>query len=153
MNNIYPDSSNTSPLNNFIDKTRNSISNLSNTVSDSVASNVNNISNSVASNVNNISNSVASNINTPINAPAEFSFSNTLIAKFAFLILVVIVFLFLLNLGITIIQYFTTPSTSPTIIKGMIDGNTPLTIPQDPGNSDSKLILRSNNESEGLEFT
>jgi len=153
MNNIYPESSNTSPLNNFIDNTRNSISNLSNTVSDTVSSNVSNISNTVASNVNSISDSVASNINTPIDAPSDFSYSNTLIAKFAFLILVVIVFLFLLNLGITMIQYFTSPSTSPTLIDGMIDGNVPLTIPQDPSNSDSKLILRSNNESEGLEFT
>lgn len=153
MNNIYPESSNTTPFNNFIDKTRNSISNFSNTVSDTVSNNVNNISDSVSSNVNSISESVVSNINTPIDAPSDFSYSNTLIAKFAFLILVVIVFLFLLNLGITLIQYFTTPSTSPTLIQGMIDGNVPLTIPQDPNNSESKLILRSNNESEGLEFT
>ena len=35
----------------------------------------------------------------------------------------------------------------------MIDGTNSMIIPQDPKNTDSKPIYRSNNESEGLEFT
>ena len=58
-----------------------------------------------------------------------------------------------MNLGISIINYFTTPSKSPFIINGMIDGSVQMIVTQDPKNSESKTIYRSNNESEGLEFT
>lgn len=88
-----------------------------------------------------------------VGATAGFLYSNTIIAKFAFIILVLIVFLFLMNLGISIIHYFTKPSETPYIIDGMIDGTTQMIIPQDPKNMESKPIFRSNNESEGLEFT
>jgi len=88
-----------------------------------------------------------------VGATTGFLYSNTIIAKFAFIILVLIVFLFLMNLGISIINYFTTPSKSPFIINGMIDGSVQMIVTQDPKNSESKTIYRSNNESEGLEFT
>jgi hypothetical protein len=120
-----------------------------NNATNSIKSTVNSISNTVSSGVNQFSN----NINTNVDAPEEFLYSNTLIAKFAFLILIVLVFLFLLNLGIMLIQYFTSPSNEPTIVPGMIDGNVSLSVSQDPTNVESKLILRSNNESSGLEFT
>ena len=86
-------------------------------------------------------------------ASSEFSYSNTIIAKVAFLILVVIVFMFLMNLGISLIGYFTSPNSNPYLIKGQIDGTSAVTIQQDPKNSASSLILRSNNQSKGLEFT
>ena len=88
-----------------------------------------------------------------VGATAGFLYSNTIIAKFAFLILVLIVFLFLMNLGISLIHYFTKPSETPFIIDGMIDGSTQMVIHQDPKNTESIPIYRSNNESEGLEFT
>ena len=88
-----------------------------------------------------------------VGATTGFLYSNTIIAKFAFIILVLIVFLFLMNLGISLIHYFTKPSGSPYLIDGMIDGTNSTIIPQDPKNTDSKPIYRSNNESEGLEFT
>jgi len=88
-----------------------------------------------------------------VGATTGFLYSNTIIAKFAFIILVLIVFLFLMNLGISLIHYFTKPSGSPYLIDGMIDGTNSMIIPQDPKNTDSKPIYRSNNESEGLEFT
>jgi len=86
-------------------------------------------------------------------ATSGFLNSNTLIAKFAFIILVLIVFLFLINLGISIIHYFTQASTDPYIIKGMISGSTAMTVSQNPKDTESKPIYKSNNESEGLEFT
>ena len=86
-------------------------------------------------------------------ATSGFLNSNPLIAKFAFIILVLIVFLFLINLGISIIHYFTQASTDPYIIKGMISGSTAMIVAQDPKNAESKPIYKSNNESEGLEFT
>ena len=88
-----------------------------------------------------------------VGATTGFLYSNTIIAKFAFIILVLIVFLFLINLGISMISYFKRPSHSPYIINGMIDGTNDMIIPQDPKNTESKPIYKSNNESEGLEFT
>lgn len=88
-----------------------------------------------------------------VGATTGFLYSNTIIAKFAFIILVLIVFLFLMNLGISLISYFTRPSSSPYIINGMIDGTDDMIISQDPKNAESKPIYKSNNESEGLEFT
>ena len=88
-----------------------------------------------------------------VGATTGFLYSNTIIAKFAFIILVLIVFLFLMNLGISMISYFTRPSGSPYIINGMIDGTNDMIVSQDPKNTESKPIYKSNNESEGLEFT
>ena len=134
-----------STLGNPLDKTMSLINNTTNTISSSI----DNLSKNVSENINQFSNAAS------VNADASSSYlsSNTLIAKFAFLILVIIVFLFLLNLGIMLIQYFYSPSEDPYLIKGMVSGTEPVTIPQDPNNSDSILINRSNNESTGLEFT
>ena len=100
--------------------------------------------------------STTNNLNEFSNQPdgnPQFNFSNTIIAKFAFLILVLIVFMFLINLGIMLIAYFTTPSSNPYIIKGMIDGTYGVVIPQDPKQKNSVTLLRSNNQSKGIEFT
>ncbi len=79
--------------------------------------------------------------------------SNTLVAKFAFLLLVVIVFVVLLRLGSWILGLLFTPSASPTIIDGMIDSKQMMIIPQDPGKKGAIPILRSVNDIDGLEFT
>jgi len=128
-----------------LDKTSNFISNTSNTISSSL----DNMSKNVSENINQFSNAAVVNPD----ASSSYLSSNTLIAKFAFLILVIIVFLFLLNLGIMIIQYFYSHSEDPYLIKGMTSGTNPVIIQQDPNNTDSILINRSNNESTGLEFT
>lgn len=83
----------------------------------------------------------------------DFLNSNTIVAKFVFLILVLIVFLILMNLGIFLIIYFTSPDKTPYIVKGLINGNSSRTIPQDPKKGNSVTIHRSNNEKEGIEFT
>jgi len=128
-----------------LDKTSDFISNTTNTL----ASGMDNVSRNVSNTISDFSD--RANVN--VDASTEYLSSNTLIAKFAFLILVIIVFLFLLNLGITIIQYFYRPGNDPYLIKGMKHGSDPITIHQDPNNNDSILINRSNNESTGLEFT
>ena len=88
-----------------------------------------------------------------VDAGNGFLQSNSIIAKFVFLLLVLLVFVFLLNLGIRLIGFFTSPSRSPYIVQGMIDGTYSMTITQDPKNTDSVAIYRSNNETTGLEFT
>ena len=75
-------------------------------------------------------------------ASSGFLNSNTLIAKFAFILLVLIVFLFLINLGITIIHYFPQASTDPYIINGLISGSTAMIVSQNPKNAESKNGLK-----------
>lgn len=123
--------------------------NFGNSVSDSVQS----ISGTVSESVNNFSDSAQASVDTTMEGSSDFLQSNTLFAKFAFVILVVIIFMLLLSLGIVLIQYFSTPSKSPYLVKGMAEGNGNLTISQDPQKSDSVTIQRSNNEKNGLEFT
>ena len=132
-----------------IQSTAAQISSSASAVGENISTAIDNISQAVSSNVSKFSEQAEAGMG----ASSGFLQSNTLIAKFAFLILVIIVFLFLLNLGITIIQYFKSTSNSPYLVKGMIVGNNSITIPQDPLNGDSILIKRSNNESTGLEFT
>ena len=83
----------------------------------------------------------------------EFMSSNTIVAKFVFLILVLIVFMILFNLGIYIISLFSVPSKDPYVVKGLINGNSYKVIPQNPKESDAITIHRSNNENKGIEFT
>jgi hypothetical protein len=83
---------------------------------------------------------------------SEFLNSNSLLAKFAFVVLALIVFLFLLNLGISLVSYFTRPSKSPYLIWGMKSGTDYTVITQDPG-SKNGITYRSNNQPSGAEFT
>jgi hypothetical protein len=123
------------------------------------------IQNSISSSLGNLSNTVSNlqgNLNSSLDefssksvvgASQEFLNSNSIIAKFVFIILVLIGFMFLTNLGIMLIGYFSQPSTSPYLINGMVDGNQGIIIPQDPTNANSISIFRSNNQSTGIEFT
>ena len=117
---------------------------------DNIGQSFNNISQSVSSSMNEFSNQASAGVE---DASSGFLNSNSIIAKFAFLILVIIVFLFVLNLGILVIQYFLSPGDSPYLIEGKMNGNKGITKNQDPKKNDSVLIKRSNNESTGIEFT
>ena len=123
-------------------------------------SNISQGANTVANNVNNFVSNMISNVNNTLDsfsngtgANSSFSTSNSIIAKFAFLVLIVIIFMFLLSLGISLISYFILPSNDPYIIKGMMDGSYPVRVPQNPNDSKSVPILKSNNQSTGMEFT
>jgi hypothetical protein len=83
----------------------------------------------------------------------EFLQSNSIVAKFAFLILVLILFMLLLSLGSSILGKIFSPSRDPILIDGMINSNQMMIIPQDPAIKGAKPIYRSNNKREGLEFT
>jgi len=85
--------------------------------------------------------------------PTGFLQTNTIIAKFVFLIIVIIGFLFLLNLGINFMNYLFAPTDNPYLVYGLQDGHKGVIIPQDPNASDFVPILRSNNEDSGIEFT
>jgi hypothetical protein len=90
------------------------------------------------------------------NANRENNFfeSNSLVAKFAFLLAVIFGFIILLKFGISLVSYFTSPSRSPHLIDGMVDAKNALIFPQDPnGNNRPVIIQRSVNANDGLEFT
>jgi len=119
-------------------------------VTESIGNSINNAKSSVSESFNEFSNQATAGVG----ASTQFLQSNTIIAKFVFIILVIIGFLVFLNLGVIMLSYFLSPSNSPFIIKGMIAGNNGLTFPQDPTKGDIRKIIKlSNNERTGLEFT
>ena len=130
---------------------------VANTV-DNVSGAASSVASSVTTNVNSASNYVKDSISSfgdsdLVGSSTSFLQSNTLIAKFAFLILVLIGFMILLNLGIKIIGYFSQPSGDPKLINGTMNAANEVVIPQDPKNTQSIPILRSNNQNKGLEFS
>jgi hypothetical protein len=84
---------------------------------------------------------------------SAFLDTNSMVAKFVFLIVVLIAFFLLMNLGIYFISLFTTVDKSPYIFKGMYATTKKIHIKQDPKLSDSKPIYRSNDANKGIEFT
>lgn len=83
----------------------------------------------------------------------EFMESNSLVAKFAFLLLILFLFVILLRVGIAILSYFFKPNQSPRLINGMVDATQMITFPQDPSGNGSVTIYRSQNANDGIEFT
>lgn len=91
--------------------------------------------------------------NTGSSGTQSFFESNSLVAKFAFLLLVLFGFVILLRIGISLISYFAKPSDSPKLIDGMVDASQMIIFNQDPTANNSATIYRSVNAAEGIEFT
>ena len=102
---------------------------------------------------NNYGSSSSSSGSGALQGTKAFLESNSLVAKFAFLLLVIILFVMLLRYGVALLNWIFTPSGSPHMIDGMIDSRHMLVIPQDPSKDGAKPILRSNNQRDGIEFT
>ena len=94
-----------------------------------------------------------SQVEAGASASQGFLQSNTIIAKFAFILMIVIAFIILFILGINLLQYFLSPPTAPYVVYGMIDGTNSKIIPTDPSKMGSVSIKHSNNKTTGLEFT
>ena len=88
-----------------------------------------------------------------VDAGSDFLNSNSLLAKFAFIILVFLVFMIVLKVMMTVIGYFMGAKSDPYLIKGTIRGADTATITQAPGKDTTIPILRSNDRHRGLEFT
>lgn len=88
-----------------------------------------------------------------VSAGKSFLQSNSIVAKFAFLILVLLLFMTLLSLGSAILARIFKPKHDPILIDGMINSKQLMIIPQDPSVKGSKPIYRSDNEREGIEFS
>lgn len=85
-------------------------------------------------------------------AGREFLEANTIVAKFSFVVIVLIGFLFLMRLGMIVISYIFSPSKSPYLIKGVINGSNSREITQDPRSNNTTVFL-SENENGGVEMT
>lgn len=83
----------------------------------------------------------------------EFLESNSLVAKFAFLLLILFAFVILLRIGISVLSYFLQPNQSPHLMDGMVDATQQIIYPQDPSYNGAVTIYRSVNATDGLEFT
>jgi len=119
-------------------------------VTENIGTGINNLKTSVSENFNDFSNQASAGVG----ASGQYLQSNTIVAKFAFLILVIVGFLFLLNLGINLLLYFLTPSSSPYIVKGLMSGQIAKTFSQDPTKGEVKTIVKiSNNQRTGIEFS
>jgi len=93
------------------------------------------------------------NSNKYLSATREFFESNSLVAKFAFLLLALFIFIIVLNISINIIAYMMISPNNVKLINGMVSAKELMVIPQEPSANGSKPINRSVNESEGIEFT
>jgi hypothetical protein len=91
--------------------------------------------------------------NRNVAGSSDFLRSNSLIAKFAFLILVIILFVMALRLGTSLLSWIFSPTSNPILINGMVDSKQMLVIPQDPSVKGSQPIMRSVNDIQGMEFT
>lgn len=131
--------------NNLQEKTSSMIANVGDTFSNLGES---------ASNAKEGLNSMVSDFSSPSVADVGSAFldTNSIIAKFVFLIVVLVGFFLLFNLGVYIVSWFATPDRSPYIFKGMYSTATKKHITQDP-KQNGKTIFRSNNEDKGIEFT
>jgi len=134
------------------------ISAAANSVAATASSTASSLASSISDNVSAASDQVSKSVEgfgdaSVVDASSSFLESNTIIAKFAFLLFVLIAFMFLLNLGVMIIGYFTKPNTNPMLVAGTLNGASSLIISQNPKNSEAIPVLRSNNQAGGMEFT
>ena len=140
----------------YLNNAKASIGNAANTVAQNLPD-----PNAISSTISQSANSIRETAQTAtadfssqgvMNANQEFLNSNSIIARFVFVILVLIVFMFLLNVGMGLVTYLVTPSKSPYIIRGMMSGSSYSVFSQDP-NSGTAVVYRSNNQTGGIEFT
>jgi hypothetical protein len=121
---------------------------------------VSGFANSMGDSLNSAKESMGNTLNDFSNPEAvgtssgSFLESNSMIAKFVFLILVVVGFVFILRIAIMIMGYFIQPDPNPYIFKGMLQGTKTKTISTNPTlTKNAVTILRSDDANSGLEFT
>lgn len=125
------------------------ISNLANTATNAFG----NIGNSITDARANLNSAVSDfSSKSAVDASNEFLESNTIVAKFAFIIVVLIAFMMLFRLGAIIMGYFFSPTKSPYLVQGKIGGTEGTVIKQD-SKTDFPIIKLSENEASGIEFS
>jgi hypothetical protein len=143
-------------MSDYLNNAKESIGNASESIKQNLPD-PNAVANNISESVNSFketTNSVTSEFSSKsvMDASQEFLNSNSLIARFVFVLLVLIVFMFVLNIGIALVTYLATPSKSPYIIHGTLSGSSYAVFEQDPA-SGNGIVYRSNNQTGGIEFT
>ena len=142
-----------------VDSLRDTASNISQSVTDAISNPTQTVQ-SLGDTLNNTKSYVTDSLNS-FSAPASvglgaasaaFLDSNSLVAKFAFLLLVVLVFMTLFYVMIRVIAYFSKPWSTIWVVNGLAPGGSYIRVSQNPQNS-SAVIYRSNNANTGMEFT
>ena len=87
-----------------------------------------------------------------VDASSEFLESNTIVAKFAFIIVVLVGFMLLFRMGAIIMSYFFMPTGSPYLVQGKISGSEAIVIKQDTRSS-FPIVKLSEDATTGIEFT
>jgi uncharacterized membrane protein len=132
-------------MSDYLNNAKESIGNASESIKQNLPD-PNAVANNISESVNSFketTNSVTSEFSSKgaMDASQEFLNSNSLIARFVFVILVLIVFMFVLNIGIALVTYLATPSKSPYIIHGMLSGSSYAVFEQDPA-SGNGIVYR-----------
>lgn len=166
MNNPFVENENNKPLTNKIRETKNKTVQLAKNSLNAAKELGQKSSNVVKSEIKKASNSIKTAANTSQTYQAikrgnnrvalfaqDFAEKNTTISKFVFILFIVIIFGLLIRVGVYIISLFTTPSKNPIIVNGLLSTNSLTKYQVNPSVTDSKPILRSVNESQGMEFT
>lgn len=78
---------------------------------------------------------------------------DTILSRIAVFIIIIIVFVVFMHIGFGIISFITKPSSSPYLIKGMVNAEHQIVIPQNPNQQGAIPIIRSQNQNHGMEFT
>ena len=86
-------------------------------------------------------------------ATQDFAEKNSTVSKFVFILFIIILFGLLIRVGVYIISLFTLPSKTPIVVDGMLPTNSLTKYQVNPSLANSKPILRSINQSQGMEFT
>jgi hypothetical protein len=124
---------------------------------EAVTSGISDTFNSISNSISDAKTSVQQSMNefsstTAVDAGKEFLQSNSLIAKFGFIILVLFGFLFLFRIGMILVSSMMAPRSSPYLVKGLITGTEAVRVQQDSRTA-NPLVNYSENEPTGLEFT
>jgi len=82
-----------------------------------------------------------------------FADSNNRVAQFAFVLLVLIGFMILYQIGVNLLNYYLTPTKSPYLVNGMLDGKKVSVVSQNPLDKKAVIVNKSKNENTGIEFT
>jgi len=121
-----------------------------------------NIKEKVQKKINNTTNAVKSEPTTQKMGEGLFKFgsmttqfmeANSAISKFVVVILSILLFYILFNIGVHFLNNYFMPGNKPKIVDGLIDSNTRLVVSSNPNVLNSIPIMRSVNQSQGLEFT
>lgn len=166
MNNPFAKNENNKPLTNKIKETANKTSQFAKNTFNSAKSLGQKTSNAVKTEVKKASTAVKNAADSSQAYQAvkrgnnrfaifaqDFAEKNTTISKFVFILFIIIMFGLLIRVGVYIISLFTTPSKNPIIVNGLLPTNSLTKYQVNPSFANSKPILRSVNEGQGMEFT